>query len=306
MASKQRNLAADGRESSERRCARTSSRCRPRRTRPSTAGRSAASSTCDQVRDNNRMAGSSCSIATTHSTPTTSSTTGRPRQDGFKQNQCGGTIGGPVFKDKTFFSATIRGTGRPLADVPLDGSVDGNAQGQFLGADEPHLRSDHGQPFPGNTIPGRPHRHRRAQHPDAALPRAESAGTRQASNGQTIKNYLIQSLKQRSTTVRRQGRSQPVDQHRFLRATVSRRRIGCSRLARARRCRLYFGAGDGTHQGPEPGVQRYADARLNWLNEFRFGWSSHQVQHDPRSTTSPILRTRSAYPGSTSTTRRQR
>ena len=61
----------------------------------------------------------------------------------FKQNQFGGTIGGPVFKDKTFFFTDYQGH-REIArpDVPLDGTVDGHARGGLLGAVARHLRSD--------------------------------------------------------------------------------------------------------------------------------------------------------------------
>ena len=65
----------------------------------------------DQVRHaTSCTAAPSSSTATTPSTPTTSSTTAPDRaKPDFKQNQFGGTLGGAIFKDKTFFFGDYQG-----------------------------------------------------------------------------------------------------------------------------------------------------------------------------------------------------
>ena len=78
---------------------------------------------------NSCAAAASSSTATTRSTPTTSSTTAPDRaKPDFKQNQFGGTIGGPVFKDKTFFFGDYQGHRETqgqtsLSTVPIAGDA---------------------------------------------------------------------------------------------------------------------------------------------------------------------------------------
>ncbi len=123
---------------------------------------------------------------------------GRAKPD-FKQNQFGGTIGGAVFKDKTFFFTDYQGHRESqgqtfLSTVPSAG----DARRRFLRADPRHLRPDDGPAVPRAT-----------SFPVAAIdtvarniltqlyPEPNTAGTRQASNGQTINNYLINPVKER-------------------------------------------------------------------------------------------------------------
>ena len=116
----------------------------------------------------------------------------------FKQNQFGGTIGGPVFKDKTFFFGDYQGHRETLGQTFLS-TVPSMAMraGNFSEVIARHLRSDDGPAVPGQHHPGRTHRHGRAQHPDAALSRAEHGRHAPGANGQTINNYLINPIKER-------------------------------------------------------------------------------------------------------------
>ena len=77
-----------------------------------------------------------------------------PTNDGLKRNQYGGTFGGPVFKDKTFFFVSYQGTKlrqRPsslITFVPTASQRAGDLSG-LAPARDPLT----GQPFPNNQIP---------------------------------------------------------------------------------------------------------------------------------------------------------
>ena len=75
-------------------------------------------------------------------------------------------------------SANIRGTGESGTDVPVDRAVRGDARGRLLRVESRDLRSADRQPFPGNIIPGDRIDCRGAQHPHAALSRAEHCRAR--------------------------------------------------------------------------------------------------------------------------------
>ena len=78
----------------------------------------------------------------------------------FKQNQFGGTIGGPVFKDKTFFFTDYQGHRETLGQTFLS-TVPSMAMrgGDFSEVTRVIYDPTTGQPFPGNVIPERPHRY---------------------------------------------------------------------------------------------------------------------------------------------------
>ena len=78
---------------------------------------------------------------------------GRPKPD-FNQNQFGGTLGGPVFKDKTFFFFDYQGHREEqgqtfLSTVPSELM----RQGNFSELTRPIYDPVTGQPFQGNIIP---------------------------------------------------------------------------------------------------------------------------------------------------------
>ena len=147
---------------------------------------------------NRCAAAASSSTATTRSTPTTSSTTapGAPKPD-FKQNQFGGTIGGPIFKDRTFFFADYQGHRETQGQTFLS-TVPSMAMrhGDFSEINRVIYDPATGQPFPGNIIPGGRIDPVARNILDQLYPEPNTAGTRQA-NGQTINNYLINPIKER-------------------------------------------------------------------------------------------------------------
>ena len=73
----------------------------------------------------------------------------------FKQNQFGATVGGPIFKNKTFFFASYEGTRSTqqvtaLTNVPIPGMVDGDFSSIKVNLTNP---VPGGAPFVGNKIP---------------------------------------------------------------------------------------------------------------------------------------------------------
>ena len=121
---------------------------------------------------------------------------GRAKPD-FKQNQFGGTVGGPVFKDKTFFFGDYQGHRETqgvtaLSTVPTLLMRSGNFSELTRVIYDPTT----GQPFPGNIIPDNRidsvARNMLAQ----LYPEPNTTGTRQ-SNGQIINNYLLNPVKHR-------------------------------------------------------------------------------------------------------------
>ena len=208
----------------------------------------------------------SSSTATTRSTPTTSSTIApsrAPKPD-FKQNQFGFTLGGPIFQDKTFFFGDYQGHREKQGQTFLS-TVPSNAMraGNFSEISRVIYDPTTGQPFPGNFIPTQPHGRRRRQHPHAALPAPNTAGTRSARPGRPINNYLINPIKERqdnqfdvkvdhnlSTNNRFFTRYSYQKTHRLQPATLPHGDAGAT-----------FGAGDGNIHAQGAGVQRHAHAQ---------------------------------------------
>lgn len=200
---------------------------------------------------------------------------GRPKPD-FKQNQFGFTIGGPVFRDKTFFFGDYQGHRETqgqtfLSTVPSNAMRGGNFSEISRAIYDPLT----GQPFPGNVIPTG-----RIDPVAAAIltqlyPAPNTAGTRQA-NGQTINNYLINPIKERqdnqfdvkvdhnlSTNNRFFTRFSYQKTHRLQPATLPHGDAGAT-----------FGAGDGNINAKSLAFNDTHTLGSNLLNEFRFGWSS--------------------------------
>ncbi len=201
---------------------------------------------------------------------------GRKKPD-FKQNQFGGTLGGPIFKDRTFFFADYQGH-RELQGQTFLSTVPTMAMrtGNFSELSRPIYDPLTGQPFPGNTIPAARIDTVARNILTQLYPEPNTAGTRQASNGQTINNYLINPIKERqdnqfdvkvdhslTATNRFFTRYSFQKTHRLQPATLPHGDAGAT-----------FGAGEGNIKAQSLAFNDTQTLGNRWLNEFRFGWSS--------------------------------
>lgn len=200
---------------------------------------------------------------------------GRAKPD-FKQHQFGGTLGGALFKDRTFFFGDYQGhrelQGQTfLSTVPTMAMRTGNFSELTRVIYDPLT----GQPFPGNIIPSG-----RIDSVASAIlsqlyPEPNTAGSR-ASSGQTINNYLINPIKERqdnqfdvkvdhnlTATNRFFTRYSFQKTHRLQPATLPHGDAGAT-----------FGAGDGNIKAQSVAFNDTQTLSNSWLNEFRFGWSS--------------------------------
>jgi hypothetical protein len=200
---------------------------------------------------------------------------GRDKPD-FSQHQYGGTIGGPLVRDRTFYFFDFQGYkinqgATYLSTVPSARMRAGDFSEVNRVIYDPvtHL------PFPGNVIPAsRLDPVARAMLAQI-IPEANTGGT-VGSNGQTINNYLINPTLERldnqidlkvdhslSSNNRFFARYSYEKTHRVLPATLPHGDAGFT-----------FGAGDGNIKAQGFAFNDTHTISSNLLNEFRFGWSS--------------------------------
>jgi len=200
---------------------------------------------------------------------------GRPKPP-FSQHQFGGTIGGPIVKDKTFYFFDYQGYrvnqgATYLSTVPSARMRSGDFSELNRVIYDPLTN----QPFPGNVIPQARWDNASKNILNQMIPEPNTAGTRSAT-GQTINNYLI------NPTLTRQdnqidlkvdhtltgnnrffGRYSYEKTHRVLPATLPHGDAGFT-----------FGAGDGNIKAQGFAFNDTHSFSSSWLNEFRVGWSS--------------------------------
>jgi hypothetical protein len=201
---------------------------------------------------------------------------GRAKPD-FKQNQFGGTVGGPVFKNQTFFFGDYQGHRETQGQTFLS-TVPSKAMrgGDFSELTRVIYDPQTGQPFPGNIIPADRLDQVAKNILTQLYPEPNTAGSRQASNGQTINNYLINPIKERQDN---QGDIKV--EHRLTNANRFFVRYSFEKTHRIQPATLphgdagaTFGAGDGNIKAQSVAFNDTQTLGNNWLNEFRFGWSS--------------------------------
>ena len=200
---------------------------------------------------------------------------GRPKPD-FSQHQFGGTAGGPIVKDKTFYFFDYQGYrvnqgATYLSTVPSQKMRNGD----FSEINRTIYDPLTGRPFPNNAIPSSRWDSAAKNILDQLIPAPNTAGTLSAS-GQTINNYLINPTIQRqdnqidlkvdhslTSSNRFFTRYSFEKTHRVLPATLPHGDAGFT-----------FGAGDGNIKAQGLAFNDTHTFSSNWLNEFRFGWSS--------------------------------
>jgi Carboxypeptidase regulatory-like domain/TonB dependent receptor-like, beta-barrel len=195
----------------------------------------------------------------------------------FTQNQFGGTLGGAVFKDRTFFFTDYQGS-RETQGVTALSTVPTLAmrRGDFSELTRLIYDPTNGQPFPGNIIPDNRIDSVARNILTQLYPEPNTPGTRQSSNGQTINNYLLNPIKHRednqfdvkidhnlTSQNRFFTRYSYEKTHRIQPASLPHGDAGFT-----------FGAGEGNIKAQSLAFNDTHTLRPNLLNEFRFGWSS--------------------------------
>ena len=197
----------------------------------------------------------------------------------FEQNQFGGTLGGAMFRDKTFFFGAYQGHRENLGHTFLS-TVPSVAMrsGNFSELDSGHLRSADRAAVPGQHHSRRPDRHRRPQHPArSSIPNRTLAGHAQCEHGTDDRQLPDQSDQAASgQPVRREGRPQPVGEQPVLHTLqlpedASHPAGDAGRTATPGRPSARATA---TSRGRAWRSTIRTRSSSRWLNEFRFGWSS--------------------------------
>ena len=261
----------------ERRRARMSSSCRPAPTRPSSGALGGVVNL--QIRSGtNQMHGSAFEFLRNDAFDANNffnNRAGRPKPD-FSQHQYGGTIGGPIVKDKTFYFFDYQGYhvnqgATYLSTVPSAKMRAGDFSelNRIIYDPVTHL------PFQGNIIPANRFDSAAKNILNQLLPAPNTAGTL-SSNGQTINNYLINPTLTRqdnqfdikadhtlTSSNRFFARYSYEKTHRLLPATLPHGDAGFT-----------FGAGEGDIKAQGFAFNDTQMVGSKWLNEVRFGWSS--------------------------------
>jgi len=200
---------------------------------------------------------------------------GRAKPD-FKQNQFGGTLGGPVFKNKTFFFGSYQGHRETQGQTALS-TVPTLAMrnGDFSELNRAIFDPATGQPFGGNVIPSNRFDPVAVQILRQLYPEPNTTGTRQA-NGQVINNYLLNPIKTRhDDQIDSKFDHTLTDANRFfVRYSYQKtHRVQPASLPHGD-AGFTFGAGDGDVKAQGLAFNDTHILSNRWLNEARFGWTS--------------------------------
>jgi Carboxypeptidase regulatory-like domain len=207
---------------------------------------------------------------------------GRPKPD-FSQHQFGGTVGGPLLRDRTFYFFDFQGYRVTQGQTFLSTVPSARMRrGDFGEVNRVIYDPLTGQPFPGNVIPQSRWDPAAKNILEQLIPESNTGGARGA-NGQTINNYLINPNVERqdnqfdikadhnlAANNRFFGRYSFQKTHRLQPATLPHGDAGFT-----------FGAGDGNVKAQGFAFNDTHTFSSNLLNEFRFGWTSIKFLMSP-------------------------
>jgi hypothetical protein len=193
----------------------------------------------------------------------------------FSQHQFGGTLSGPIVKDKTFFFADFQGMrinqGQSYLSTVPSAKM---RQGDFSELSRPIYDPLTGQPFPGNIIP------QSRWDPAAAnvlrdlIPEPNTAGTRNAL-GQNINNYLINPavLRQDNQFDVKLDHALSASNRFFVRYSFQKTHRDQPATLPHGDAGFTFGAGDGNIKAQSFALNDTHTFNSRWLNEARIGYS---------------------------------
>jgi hypothetical protein len=201
---------------------------------------------------------------------------GRPKPD-FRQHQFGATLGGPIFRDRTHFFGSYQGFRTNSGATYLSTVPSARMRaGDFSEVNRAIYDPTTGLPFPGNIIPLDRWDPVSRAIVQQLIPEPNTGGTRGAT-GQTVNNYLIN-----PTLERQDNQFDGKINHRindknsfFVRYSYQKtHRVLPATLPVVGDAGATFGAGDGNVTAQGIAFNDTHTFGSNWLNEFRFGWTS--------------------------------
>jgi hypothetical protein len=193
----------------------------------------------------------------------------------FSQHQFGGTLSGPILKDKTFFFADFQGMRIDQGQSYLSTVPSAKMrQGDFSEINRPIYDPLTGQPFPGNIIPQNRWDPAARKVLQDLIPEANTAGTRNTL-GQNINNYLITpaTLRQDNQFDVKVDHAVSASNHFFMRYSFQKtHRLQPATLPHGD-AGTTFGAGDGNIKAHSFAFNDTHTFNARWLNEVRVGYS---------------------------------